>query len=242
LRNPRLIGQRTYHGEVVAEDAWPAILERATYDRLQAKICRGTRPGRTAKQLLSGVARCGRCDAPMWASIQKNGETRTPRYCCIKRPGAPGCGATTIVAGPLDELITEAVVHRLGTKAMVKALKRQPDKKVAKTDIDLAQIDRDLEALAEDHGAGRITRREWLAAKTPLDKRRAEAIKQIDLTTGTVALAPFEGNDVRVVWDKLHTDRKRNVLDVLIERIVINPAARPGQRFSPDRVDVVWKS
>jgi hypothetical protein len=64
----------------------------------------------------------------------------------------------------------------------------------------------------------------------------------MDLTNGTAALAPFQDNDVRVVWDKVDFDRKRNVLDVVVERIVINPAAKAGQRFKPDRVDVVWRS
>ncbi len=242
LRNPRVTGLRVHNGEVVAEGNWDPILDRETFERLEAKIRRTARKGRRPKQLLSAIARCGLCGHPMWGSHKREGERWVRRYVCLKRPGQPGCGKVGVVAEPLDTLIIEAVLHRLGTKAMASALKRKPDKKLAKVDLDLAQIERDLEDLAADHGAGHITRREWLAAKTPLDKRRTEAIKQIDLTIGTVALAPFEGNDVRVVWDKLDTDRKRNVLGILIERIVIKPAAKPAQRFNPDRVDVVWKS
>src|SRR5262249_46334926 len=46
LRNPGIAGQRTYHGEVVCNNAWPAIIDRETFERLQAKIRRVARPGR----------------------------------------------------------------------------------------------------------------------------------------------------------------------------------------------------
>jgi len=65
LRNPRIAGLRTYHGEVVSEGAWPAIVDRETFERLQVKIRRSARPGRPARRLLSGVARCGLCGSPM---------------------------------------------------------------------------------------------------------------------------------------------------------------------------------
>jgi DNA invertase Pin-like site-specific DNA recombinase len=236
LRNPRLIGARTYKGQVVAEDAWPAIVDRETFERLQAKIRRTSRPGRPAKRLLSGVARCGLCGAPMWTSHHKRVTGSVPRYVCVVGPGRPGCGALSIVAEGLEELITEAVLYRLGTKALARALTRKPKQKPG--DADLGRIERDLDDLAADFGAGSISRREWLAARKPLEERLARARRIVDATNGTAALAAFRGTDVRVAWDKLDLDRKRAVLDALIDRIVINPATKPV--FDADRVDVVW--
>ena len=176
----------------------------------------------------------------MWSSKHKDGEKRTARYACIKRPGASGCGATTIVAEPLDQLITDAVIHRLNTPAMTRALDRKP--KPPKVDIDLAQIERDLEGIAADFGAGEISRREWYAARKPLEERLSRARRTIDAANGTTALAPFRTGDVRVTWDKLEIDRKRVVLETLIHRITVQPATKPGQRFNSDRIDVDWKS
>jgi DNA invertase Pin-like site-specific DNA recombinase len=170
LRNPRLAGLRTYKGEIVAEGAWEAILDRATFDRLQAKIRRGTKPGRSPSRLLTSIARCGKCGAPMWSSLRT--DTKTPgvaRYQCVKRPGAPGCGRTTIVADRLDQCITDAVVFRLSSKTTARSLSRPA--KTPNSDIDLEHIEHDLELLAADYGAGTITRREWLTAREQLEQR-----------------------------------------------------------------------
>jgi DNA invertase Pin-like site-specific DNA recombinase len=236
LRNPRIRGARTYKGDVVAENAWPAVIDRETFERLQAKIRRGSRPGRSPKRLLSGIARCGRCGSPLWTSTHHSGK-RVARYACIKRPGAPGCGATTIVAEPLDELLTEAVVQRLSSKALTRALTCKP--KVRRADADLGRIETELEDLAADYGAGHISRREWLAARKPLEERLARARRAAETTNGAASLAVFRGVNVRVAWDKLGVERKRVVLDALIERVTINPATR--RTFDPDRVDVVWR-
>jgi DNA invertase Pin-like site-specific DNA recombinase len=237
LRNPRIAGLRAHKGEVVAEGVWLAIVDRETFERLQAKIRRTVRPGRSPKRLLSAIARCGRCGSPLWNSNRTDNGRRVSRYCCIKRPGAPGCGATTVVAERLDELITDAVLHRLGTRAMAKALRKPPRRRV---DVDVTRLERDLEDLAADFGAGSISRREWLAARKPLDERLARARRTLDATNGTAALAPFHGTDVRETWDKLDVDRQRAVLSALIDRVVVRPATKPGT-FTPDRVDVVWR-
>ena len=138
----------------------------------------------------------------------------------------------------MDELITEAVLHRLGTKALARALTRKP--KQPPVDTDLARIERDLEDLAADFGAGRISRREWLAARKPLEDRLVKARRTLDTTNGTTALAPFRNTNVRAAWERLDIDRKRAVLEALIERVTVRPATTPG-RFTPDRVDVVWR-
>ena len=243
LRNPRIAGARTYKGEIIKADAWPAIIDRGTFERLQGQIRRGTRPGRAPKRLLTSIARCGRCGAPMWTSKRTDSDgTKVPRYACIKRPGAPGCGATTIVAEPLDQLITDAVIHRLSTPAMTKALAPKPKKpKTPKVDLDLARIERDLEAIAADYGDGRITRREWLTARKRFEDRLGRARQALDTATATTALTPFRTGDIQVTWDKLDPDRKRVVLDTLIDRIIIRPATQPG-RFETERIDVIWRA
>jgi DNA invertase Pin-like site-specific DNA recombinase len=238
LRNPRIAGLRAYKGEIVADGVWEPIIDRDTFEQLQAKIKRVARAGRPAKRLLTGIARCGRCGRPLWSSTGSDSKHGNTRYACIKRPGSAGCGATTVVSAPLDELVTAAVLHRLNSKAMVRALSHKPTKKAA--DIDLARIERDLEDLANDFGEGRISRREWLAARSPLEDRLARARRMHDATNGTAALAPFRDGDITEKWDALSVERQRAVLAALVDRIVINPATK--SRFDPDRVDVVWRA
>jgi DNA invertase Pin-like site-specific DNA recombinase len=242
LRNPRIMGARTYKGQIVADNAWSAIVDREMFERLQAKVRRTVRPGRPARQLLSAIARCGNCGAPLWTSTrnrQRHADTRRARcYVCVLGPGRPGCGTISIGADQLDQLITDAILHRLGTKAMARALTKKP--KTPAVDADLARIERDLEDLASDYGTGTISRREWLAARKPLEERLARARRAFDATNGTAALAAFRGTDVREAWEKLDVAGRRVVLDALIERVIVRPASTPG-KFSDERVDVVWR-
>jgi hypothetical protein len=236
------MGARTYKGEIVADNAWAAIVDRETFERLQATVRRTVRPGRPARKLLSAIARCGNCGAPLWTSTRnrhRHADTRRARcYVCVLGPGRPGCGTISIGADQLDRLITDAVLHRLGTKAMARALTKKP--KTPAVDADLARIERDLEDLAADYGNGTISRREWLAARKPFEERIARVRRTLDATNGTAALALFRGVNVHEVWDRLDVDRKRAVLEALIDRVVIGPTTTPG-RFSADRVDVVWR-
>jgi DNA invertase Pin-like site-specific DNA recombinase len=238
LRNPRIIGARTYKGDVVAENAWAPILDRETFERVQAKLRRTARPGRPARQLLSAISRCGRCGAPLWTSTRKRPGRESRRYVCAVGPGRPGCGALSIDAAQLDELIADAVLTRLSTKTLARALRRKP-KNATTGDADLTRIERDLEDLAADFGAGRISRREWLAARKPLEERLIKARRAADVATGTAALEPFRAGSVRDTWEQLDVDRKRAVLSALIDRVTVNPARKHG--FDPDRVDVIWR-
>jgi hypothetical protein len=143
------------------------------------------------------------------------------------------------VANKLDDLLTEAVLHRLQSPAMTRALRAKANKNNG-VDVDLSRIERELEDLAADYGNGVISRREWLAARKPLEDRRDRARRDIDHTNGTAALAQFRGADVRARWDQLDVDRQRTVLGALVDRVTVLPATTPG-RFSPERVEVEWR-
>ena len=106
----------------------------------------------------------------------------------------------------------------------------------------LSVIERDLEELAADYGEGRIDKREWMAARSPLERRRDDARRAIRSTRDDPVLESFRGShDARKLWVKAGTDQRRAVLGALIDDIVIGPGV-PGRRaFDTDRVDIRWK-
>lgn len=68
LRNPAYIGKRVHHGEVVADAAWPALLETedevAMFHRVKAKLedpARRTQRESEVSHLQSRIALCGEC-------------------------------------------------------------------------------------------------------------------------------------------------------------------------------------
>lgn len=237
LTGPRLAGLRVHQGAVVADAAWPAILDRDTHERVRAVLGdpRRAQHGRPAVHLLAGILRCSKCGTTMHSSRRTDGSRR---YMC---PPAPtGCGRSAVVAEPLEALVTDAVLHRLDTpqirRAAAKPKRGEPDRD------DLAEIERDLDGLAADFGEGRIDRREWMAARTPLERRREDARRAIGSTSDEPILEPFRGStDVRKLWAKAEIDRRRAVLRALIGDIVIGPGVPGRKAFDPHRVDIVWK-
>jgi site-specific DNA recombinase len=240
---PRLAGLRTHNGEVVGDAEWQAILSRADHERLRALVDgRRTGRGRPAVSLLGGIATCGRCGAVLHQTRQ----TGKPVYrCSAIRAGV--CSGVGVQSAPLDDLITEAVLYRLDSKPVKRALARPARKVSTAVDTsadDLSAIDTALDELAADLGSGLISRREWLAAREPLDRRRKAALamfepegpedRAVDAIRGAV--------DVRAYWQKRSTEERRQILAALIERVALGPTTRPGSNsFDPDRVDIAWK-
>ncbi len=87
MRRPRMAGLLEHHGRIVGEAAWPAILDRATWesvvDRLAGKANElGFVPTNIGKYLLSGIAVCVSCGERLAARMK----TRLFHPC-------PSCGA-----------------------------------------------------------------------------------------------------------------------------------------------------
>lgn len=56
LTSARISGRREYHGDIVADDAWPAIITRADSDQIRALLNRPGKPAATARTYLySGI-------------------------------------------------------------------------------------------------------------------------------------------------------------------------------------------
>lgn len=242
---PRLAGLRSHHGEVVADAEWEAILDRNTHERLRALLIDG-RPasrGRPPLGLLGGLATCSRCGARLNQTRQRGKRV----YRCSMGAKSRSCSGVIVQADDLDAFVSEVVLHRLDNKAVARAMTRPKSKGAADAaDVeDVSAIDADLEALAADYGAGRISRREWLAAREPLEARRKVALVTLEgmAVDDRAVEAVRVSGDVRKTWSRASMERQRQVLRALIERLVVGPTLRHGSNaFDSDRVDIVWKA
>jgi site-specific DNA recombinase len=80
-----------------------------------------TRAART--YLLSGMLRCGRCGNRLFSQARHvNPDNRVRRYVCLKDPDHGGCGRLTVVAEPVEQLLTDAVLTRLDSSHLAEAL------------------------------------------------------------------------------------------------------------------------
>lgn len=252
LTSPTTAGLRDIDGTLVA-GTMAAPLDRDTWNEVRAVLAdpsRRTREGNAVLHLLTGVVLCGRCGTPMAAKPHQAGW----RYVCGPRKGYDGCGTVSIDGAKVDDLVTQAMIYRLDSDAVRKAGRRAPMSTVVDT------IDDDLEQLAADFGAGLLSRREWMAARSGLETRRDEmAQARVTGRTSAAFMKLTSAKDIGMAWAKLDVATQRGILTrTLVERIAVDGAgdpetfARRDQRLAKvaesdqhvtadDRLDIRWK-
>jgi len=244
LMAARISGQREHHGEIVANGPWPAIITPSQTARLRAILGDpDRRTNRTPRSYpLTGLVRCERCGEKMVARPRDDGSRR---YVCAKAPGYPGCGKTFILAEPLEQMITEAILYRLDSDALAKAIVGQVSEDAGTENIeeDLQSDRLQLDELAQMYGRKEMTAREWTAAKAPIQQRIATNERRLNAFTGTSALEGYVGNAkaLRGQWDSIDPPRQRAIISALLNSITVGPGVRGRNKFDPSRIKPDWK-
>lgn len=236
---PRLVGDRSHRGVVVGSGGIPAILDRETWKRVVA-ILNTPRPSaagpRVRRHYLTGLVRCGRCDAKLVARPDARGTTR---YTCAQ---PRGCGRIVVAKTNLEPLIAEAIAIRLDSPAFREAVAASG---TGDTGEDVARLAADQAALEEATTAWLVDR---TISKPEYSRVRELLMSRIDATRRKLERASSSravrliGVDVRAEWEARPAPWRHEVASALIDRIVVNPAPRRGTRFDPSRIDVEWRT
>ncbi|HZE06705.1 MAG TPA: recombinase family protein [Solirubrobacteraceae bacterium] len=242
LLSARISGQREHHGQVVAKAEWPAIITPAETDKLRAKLQDPERRTNRAarRSLLPRVLRCGHCRTQL---VSRPRADRVRRYVCPTANG--GCGRMTVLAEPVELVVSEAVLHRLESPLLPEAIKRPADDAKGaewQQEAELAQAK--LDELAEMWAAGEITRGEWQKARPPIERRLTTARKKLAQLNRQAALVPFIGDAKRVreEWPTMTLTRQAEIVRALVEYVEVLPARRGYNRFDPSRLRPVWRA
>jgi site-specific DNA recombinase len=248
LCSGRIAGLREHRGQVIGPATWPAIITPAERDRVLARMAaRSVTKTRAARTyLLSGMLRCGRCGNRLFSQARHvNPDNRVRRYVCLKGPDHGGCGRLTVVAEPVEQLLTDAVLTRLDSPhlAQVLAGKSSPDQGVAAL---AAQVDRDqarLYELAGLYAEGVITAREWIAARDPITARINQARRDIAAATDTSAVYELAGTGgmLRDQWPGLDLERQQAIIKAILDHAVIAPGSPGAHRLDINRVQPQWR-
>ncbi|MCU0280753.1 MAG: recombinase family protein [Acidimicrobiia bacterium] len=247
LGSARISGRREHHGQVVADAVWPPIIPAADSDRLRARLGRAAAAapaGRTARRYLltGGLLRCGLCGTPMVSRPRSDG---TRRYVCARGPGFGGCGRMATVAEPVEALVAEAVLQRLDTPELAAALAdvRQADAEADQLHGQVAADDALLDQLAADLGARRISHREWMAARQPIQTRIDSARRRLSRISPTQALDDYAGHSqvLRDAWADLPLTRQQAIIRLILDHVVVSPAVKGRNTFDLSRFHPVWR-
>lgn len=236
-------------GEIVADAVWPGIISAEQSDQLRTLL---TDPERAALfahatgrvYLLSGILTCGKptgegtvCGAGMSGRPREG----TRRYACHKVPGKLSCGGIATVAGRTDDHVRDMILTALASPDMISRLSAKQDGD-ADLSAQIAEDEQDLAELAVMAATKKITRAEWMVARTIVEKRleanRAKQVRKIGAPMLIGFLGTFE--DMSQRWEKtLNDSQRRAIISATVHKIVVHPS-NPRKKWDPDRFEFDW--
>ena len=255
LSNPEGNGTLVHRG-IEHRAIWPAFITAETYEQLLAAFDEAAQPwahglikGRT--YVLSGFTICGACGTAMYGKRRKLGDgSYQRRYVCCGQDnhGARlGCGKVFRDADALEAFVTEAVFARFDSPEVARALApKEDEERAAALGQQLAGQKAHRRQLVAEYGRGEHEKADYkimlAAADEAIEHTQAELAK---LHAGKVAGAIPAHGLLQEVWDASSIDWRRNVMRLIVERIIVNPGlpgARTwnGHRFNPDDVVIEW--
>lgn len=237
LCNPRYAGKRAYRGEIVADAEWPAVVDLTTWEAARAILSDPSRRHgpHSARRLLTGIGKCGVCNAHVHCS---GSNAENPIYRCS---GSQGHVARK--GAPIDELVETVTVSRLSQPDAV-MLKRVGEREDALDEIrqQVAALRARLDQLALDFADGELTSSQLRAATARLRQQIEAGERRLASESREDVLRPLvDAGDVRAAWRALDTDRKRAVIDALME-VRILPTGRGTRTFRPESVEIHWRT
>jgi hypothetical protein len=231
----------------MAQGDWQPILSLEVVEQIRAVL---TDPGRRIARrqpigLLTGVLICGKpgCAARLNSAIDNR--TGVRRYACTYQPGMEPRGGLTIVAEPVDAMISAAVVEVLsGSRLREARRQRQRPDLAGMAEHDLMDARRDRDELAAQRARGEITPSEWATMRRILTDRIEQAERAVAAAgLGLAALTGVPtGRRARAWWASAAVEKRQTVVRTLIESVTIAPTQRVTNRFDPARVgEPVWR-
>ena len=156
-------------------------------------------------------------------------------YVCKSATTNGGCGKVAVSGERVDELITDLVLKYVSTREL-------PNKS--------GRLARGAGALGDDNSdlgfdgsvsSGQLSKEVVFPSVQKLEDRAAvlRAERSALLRERTAEAA--RPTNIAELWPGLDIDHRRAVIESVLSAAVIKPAAVKGGRFSPDRVDVVWR-
>jgi hypothetical protein len=148
-------------------------------------------------------------------------------------------------AEPVEGFVAEAVLYRLDTPELAKALTetRHANQEHDQLAVAVAEDTAMLEQLARDYADRAISHQEWAAARQPIQTRIDQAKRRLSRISRTHRIDDYAGNSqaLRDAWTDLPLSRQQAIIATVVDHLVVNPAVQGRNRFDPSRLDVSWR-
>jgi site-specific DNA recombinase len=239
----RMLGGRRYggevelHGEVVGTMPGEPVLDRETYDGVQALLAsrrRGRRP--TGRYPLTGLLICSDCQRPMNGALRHHrlaDGTQQREYRCPVQRG--GCGRI-IIADPTEQIVGEHMVRLLSDPEHVAQIVAENQHLNEARDTQLAKLQAVEDRLADlevKWATGELIQSAYDRAKPVLDAQRAKLLAGLEELSPATAISTY---DAALDWDEMTDDERRVVIQRYRVRIEVLPKQPGTRRFDRTRV------
>lgn len=242
LLRARNAGLADWHGKVVGESTFPAIVteeEWRAVTRLLSDPARRYSQSSRVKHLLAGIALCGACGGPVKSATMSTGKgyKRTVYRCKTPKAGHPVRNAA-----PIEEYVGEVVVGILSRPdaADLFAPRDGPDMSVLRSEA-MALRER-LDGAAEQYAEGNISGPQLARITTVIEEKLARVESTMSAARPAGVLGELDlGRGGRAVWDGASVETRRRLVDALLVVTILPTERRHGREFDPATVRIESK-
>lgn len=214
------------HNGFIPSDIWLTCRKKLLGNH-QIKTCKAK------NSWLAGKVKCGCCG---YAMTIKKSKTKAGRYFVCSGRANKICDTPmpTIYADEFEKLIEGRITEKLTNIVIKPKAESVSNNEIIKLRADILNIENSIDTLIDKLTEADSTTTSYINQKIKkLDSEKTELLQQISrLEEAESKLPDFKAlTNVMSVWDKLSFDDKRDVVQLIIDRITV----------FPDRVEIVWK-
>ena len=214
------------HNGFIPSDIWLTCRKKLLGNH-QIKTCKAK------NSWLAGKVKCGCCG---YAMTIKKSKTKAGRYFVCSGRANKICDTPmpTIYADEFEKLIEGRITDKLTNIVIKPKAESVSNNEIIKLRADILNIENSIDTLIDKLTEADSTTASYINQKIKkLDSEKTELLQQISrLEEAESKLPDFKAlTNVMSVWDKLSFDDKRDVVQLIIDRITV----------FPDRVEIVWK-
>jgi len=236
LAGPRITGLRVFRGEIVGDAAWPAIIDRETWDQVQAKLRDRSALGSPSNRLihwLTGLLICSFCRHELSGWAAKGGG----RYWCATPRG--GCGRIAINAPRAEAEVERQFLDYLARPEILGLARKSytvAPAKVSSARAELAQDQQQLKDLAGMWARREVTFAEYSEARRIIADRIKESQVVVTASLPSAIRSLLQSDDLVGAWRRMGPTDRRDAVRAILPGYTVVPQGPGLKKFDPDRL------
>lgn len=250
LERPRNAGLADYHGEIVGNSTFPAIVSENVWRGVCAVLSDPSRrrsQSNKAVHLLAGIAQC-HCGAFVRSATVKarNGDTHR-----IYRCPQPGPGHVSKRIGFVDEVVDNIVVAVRAAHKAARSNDSGPTPESERLQLEATALRKRQEDAGMQAALGQIPMHMLANINGHIEKQLAEVTAAMVRIEEEAARQPPTDSEIRPVsmdspeadeWLTMHIDDRRDYLRSICNVVLLPHGKGSTKVFNPDTVQVVVKA